>query len=104
MIMFRRVLFAYTCPIVLLLFSSLHTVTIAQSAEKKDIKKPSLVVKTPDIAPKFLNHKGLLGEYQRYIESHYDVTYTTDKKAHADVLLLRGFEAPGRRTSPWWRW
>jgi hypothetical protein len=94
MIMLRRVLRLYTCPVVLMLLSCLNTVAIAQSAEKKDIRKPSLVVKTPDMSPKFLNHKGLLGDYQRYIESHYDVTYTTDKRAHADVLLVRGFEAP----------
>ena len=61
----------------------------------KQLKTPSpkqrLVVKTPGVWPFLLNHKGLLGGYQRYLEEHYDVTYTTDQKEKADILIIMGY-------------
>lgn len=83
-------------------FLSYNQSIASTSAAVPVVKKTRLVIKTPGMPPSLLNHKGLLGSYQRALESQYDVTYTTDPEATADILLLSKFEAPTESYYDYW--
>lgn len=88
--------------LVLCFLSLLHTNPVFASADSVIISKPRLVVKTPGMPSSLLNHQGLLGRYQRFLESNYNVAYTSDPEASADILIVSKFEAPTESYYDFW--